>query len=116
MSEAPTSVRGMIHRCAICGLVSTDGYGFCWGYCSQYSYTACPACQNSEALKALMQQWEAEPKKPAPISALAITIAHGLKRRSVPPPSAVGGSKSRTKRKEVSPEEQPLVQRTLFDQ
>ncbi len=105
-SEAPASTGGMRHQCTLCGLVTTDGYGFCWGSYGRHSYTACPACQNSEALRALMEQWKTEPEEPRPPLAPPVAAPTGKRRelRVVDSP-----------RRKVSPDAQPVVQKRLFN-
>ncbi|MDO8750859.1 MAG: hypothetical protein Q7K03_06920, partial [Dehalococcoidia bacterium] len=105
-SEAPASITGMRHHCTICGLVTTDGYGFCWGSSGRRSYTACPACQNSDALRALMEQWNAEPEEPRPALAPPVAAPTGKRRELRVVDSA---------RRKVGPDAQPVVQKRLFN-
>ena len=106
-SEAPTG--GVLTRCTLCGLVTRDAYGFCWGSFRRHSYTTCPACQG-EPLNALMKDWEAEPEAPRP-------SAEGPRIAAAPPPSTVPPSRRLvpTKAKEAKPQQETVVQKSLFD-
>ncbi len=106
-SEAPTG--GVLTRCTLCGLVTRDAYGFCWGSFRRHTYTACPACQG-RPLKALMKEWEAEPEAPRPSAEWPSTVATPLP-STVTPPRRLAPAKA----KEAKPQQETVVQKSLFD-
>lgn len=94
-SQAPTT--DFLTRCTLCGLVTRDSYGFCWGSFRGQSYTACPACQG-EPVKTLMKRWESEPEEPRPTAGPATRT----------PPD------KRQARVEERPDTPPIVQKRLL--